>query len=125
MRAARAAIDRTEPRALLVGRTEGFLVGSDDLGEVIARLQAYSGAGADVLYAPGLRSLDQVAQVVAAVAPKPVNVLLGFIDASVSELAAAGARRLSTGAALAAASFSAMERAADTLIETGRLPTRS
>jgi len=124
IRAARTAIDRTEPRALLVGRTEGFLVGRDDLAEVIRRLKAYSDAGADVLYAPGLRTLDQVAEVVAAVAPKPVNVLLGFVDASVSELAATGARRLSTGAALAAAAWKGLEKAADTLIESGRLPPR-
>jgi len=125
IRAARTAIDRTEPRALLVGRTEGFLIGRDDLTEVIARLKAYSDAGADVLYPPGLRTLDQIAEVVTAVAPKPVNVLLGFVDASVSELAAAGVRRLSTGAALAAASWNALAKAADTLIETGRLPQRN
>ena len=75
LRAARRAIDRAGPDTLLVGRAECYLVGRPDLQETIARLQAYANAGADCLYAPGLRTREEIAAVVAAVAPKPVNLL--------------------------------------------------
>src|SRR5882757_6102801 len=78
IRAARSAIDKAGGDALLVGRAECFLVGRPDLDETIARLAAYSQAGADCLYAPGIRTRDQIAAVVSAVAPKPLNLLIGW-----------------------------------------------
>jgi 2-methylisocitrate lyase-like PEP mutase family enzyme len=122
IRAARAAMDRTRPEALLVGRSEGPLRGENDLDATISRLKAYSEAGADVLYAPGVSDLDEIRQIVAAVAPKPVNVLLSFTQASVTELAEAGVRRISVGASLAWASWKAFDEAADLLLSDGRLP---
>src|SRR6266700_801498 len=77
IRAARGAIDARDPEVMLVGRAECFLVGRTDLDETIARLQAYASAGADCLYAPGIRMREQIAKIVEAVAPKPVNVLIG------------------------------------------------
>jgi 2-methylisocitrate lyase-like PEP mutase family enzyme len=125
VRAARAAVDRSGTGALLVGRTEGFLVGQPDLAAAIARLKAYSEAGADVLYAPGVRELSDIAEIVRAVAPKPVNVLLSFTTASVDELAEVGVRRVSTGGSLAMAAWVAFEAAADKLLKDGRLPPRA
>src|SRR3984957_3490554 len=78
VRAARRAIDQAGGDTLLVGRAECFLVGRADLAETIARLKAYSQAGADCLYAPGINTREQIEAVVRAVAPKPVNLLLGF-----------------------------------------------
>src|SRR5258708_28395601 len=77
MRAARAAIDKAGGDTLLVGRAEGFLVGRPDLDEVVTRLKAYAGAGADCLYSPGISKPEQISAVVKAVAPKPVNLLIG------------------------------------------------
>ena len=78
IRAARKAIDKAGGDTLLVGRAECFLVGKPDLDLTIARLKAYAGAGADCLYAPGIRSPEQISAIVAGVAPKPVNLLLGW-----------------------------------------------
>ena len=75
MRAARAAIDKAGGEVLLVGRCECFLVGKPDIVETVARLKAYSNAGADCLYAPGIRTREEVAAVVEAAGPKPVNVI--------------------------------------------------
>ena len=80
MRAARRAIDQAGGDTLLVGRAECFLVGRPDLAETIARLKAYAAAGADCLYAPGIRTREEIAAVVAAVAPKPVNLLVGSAE---------------------------------------------
>src|SRR5690348_9053317 len=77
MRAARKAIDGTGGDTLLVGRAECFLVGRPDIDETISRLQAYASAGADCLYAPGIRSPEHIRRVVESVAPKPVNLLVG------------------------------------------------
>jgi hypothetical protein len=88
LRAARRAIDRAGADTQLVARAECFHVGRPDLHETIARLRAYAGAGADCLYAPGLRSREEIVAVEAAVAPKPVNLLVGWA----SELTAAGGR---------------------------------
>jgi 2-methylisocitrate lyase-like PEP mutase family enzyme len=119
--AARRAIDRTGQRVLLVGRSEGHILGRPwDLDDTIARLRAYSAAGADCLYAPGVKDLGDVRKVVAAVAPKPVNVLL-LGDMRVADLAAAGARRVSTGSGLARASWTGFEAAAKQLLEEGTL----
>jgi 2-methylisocitrate lyase-like PEP mutase family enzyme len=121
IRAARSAIDRAGEDVLLVGRAEGFLHGRPDLNEAIARLKNYANAGADCLYAPGLRSREQMAAVVAAVAPKPVNVLIGWAsDLTVTDIAALGVRRISIGGALARSAWGGFIRAAKLLAEQGR-----
>jgi 2-methylisocitrate lyase-like PEP mutase family enzyme len=120
MRAARQAIDKAGGDTLLVGRAECFLVGKPDLAETIARLQAYAQAGADVLYAPGLRTAEQIAAVVKAVAPKPVNLLVGSVsDLTVQSIAALGVRRISVGGALARTAWGGFMRAAKLLAEQG------
>ncbi len=101
IQAARHAIDESGTRVLLTGRSEGFIVGRPDLDETIRRLEAYAAAGADCLYAPGIRSRSDIAAVVAAVAPKPVNVLVGSDFTTVAALEDAGVRRISVGGALA------------------------
>lgn len=121
LRAARRAIDRAGPDTLLVARAECYLVGRPDLQETIARLQAYANAGADCLYAPGLRSREDIVAVVAAVAPKPVNLLIGWAaDLTVADVAALGVRRISIGGALARAAWSGFMRAARLIAEEGR-----
>lgn len=113
VRAARAAIDRTGVDVLLVGRTEGFIAGLPDLQEAIRRLKAYAAAGADCLYAPGIRTREEIAAVVNAVAPKPVNLLIGgAIGLSVKDAADLGVRRISVGGALARAAWGSFIRAA-------------
>jgi 2-methylisocitrate lyase-like PEP mutase family enzyme len=106
---------------VLTARAENFLHGRADLDDTIRRLRAYAAAGADVLYAPGLTGLEAIRQVCAAVAPKPVNVLAGMKGANfpVAELAAAGARRISVGGALARMALGAMIRAAREMKEKG------
>jgi len=101
IRAARRAIDEAGTGVLLTGRSEGFIAGRPDLAETIRRLTAYAEAGADCLYAPGLKSLDDIAAVVKAVSPKPVNVLVAADFTTVEQLAAIGVRRISVGGALA------------------------
>ncbi len=105
IRAARQAIGQSGTGVLLTARSEGFIVGRPDLAETIRRLTAYAEAGADCLYAPGIRTRAEIAAVVAAVAPKPVNVLVGGGFTTVAELAAAGVRRISVGGALARAAW--------------------
>ena len=121
IRAARSAIDRSGEDVMLVGRCEAYLMPSLDLGEVIRRLKAYSAAGADCLYAPGLKTLDAIAEVVRAV-DKPVNANLTATGLSVAELASVGVRRVSVGAALAAATYAAFDRDLARLVAEGRLP---
>ena len=120
MRAARAAIDKTGSGVLLTGRCETFLVAKPDLAFAIERLKAYGDAGADVLYAPGIRTREQVEAVVKAVAPKPINLLmpaaLGF---SVDELAAMGVRRISVGSTMARVAWTAFINAAKEIAERG------
>ncbi|MBV8063161.1 MAG: isocitrate lyase/phosphoenolpyruvate mutase family protein, partial [Nevskia sp.] len=101
MRAAREAIDERGGGPLLVGRAECFLTGHPQpLDEAVRRLRAYAEAGADVLYAPGLRTREDIAVLVQAVAPKPLNVLANqAMQLSVAELAALGVRRISVGGA--------------------------
>jgi 2-methylisocitrate lyase-like PEP mutase family enzyme len=118
--AARRAIDDAGGDALLVGRAECFLVGRPDLDETISRLKSYADAGADCLYAPGLRTREQIAAVVAAVAPRPVNVLVGWpSELAVADLAALGVRRVSVGGALARCAWGGFMRAARQLAEGG------
>jgi 2-methylisocitrate lyase-like PEP mutase family enzyme len=116
--AARAAIDRSGTGVLLTARSEGFVAGRPDLGETIRRLTAFSEAGADCLYAPGLRNMNDIAEVVRAVAPKPVNVLAGDFT-TVAQLAAAGVRRISIGGALARAAWTGFLAAAKEIAEQG------
>ena len=121
IRAARRAIDEAGGDTLLVARAECFLVGRPDLEETIARLRAYGNAGADCLYAPGLRTRDEIAAVVAGVAPKPVNVLIGSAPVlSMKDLAALGVRRVSVGGALARSAWSGFMRAARLIAQQGR-----
>src|ERR1700729_2178725 len=121
IRAARGAIDKAGADTMLIGRAEGFLVGQPDIDQVIARLKAYSNAGADCLYAPGLSSVEHISAVVAAVAPKPVNLLVGFnADLTMAKIAALGVRRVSVGGALARAAWGGFMRAAKLIIEEGK-----
>ena len=114
-----AALDASGSGIVLTGRSEGFIAGRPDLAETIRRLTAYAEAGADCLYAPGLRSLDDITAVVRAVAPKPVNVLVGSDFATVADLAAAGVRRISVGGALARAAWAGFIAAATEIAEDG------
>ena len=121
MRAARKAIDKAGGDTLLVGRAEGFLWGRPDLDDAIRRLKAYSEAGADCLYAPGIRTPEQIRAVVEAVAPKPVNLLVGSTsDLTMPAIAALGVRRVSVGGALARAAWGGFMRAARMLAEEGK-----
>lgn len=119
IRAARRAIDATGTRVVLTARSEGFIVGRPDLRETIRRLTAYAEAGADCLYAPGIRDVKDIAAVVAAVAPKPVNVLVGSNFTTVEELAKLGVRRISLGGALARAAWGGFLTAAREIAERG------
>lgn len=121
IRAARRAIDRAGADTLLVGRAECFLVGRPDLEETIARLKAYANAGADCLYAPGVQRRDQIAALVAAVAPRPFNLLVGSAsELTLKEIAALGVRRVSVGGALARSAWGGFMRAATLLAQQGR-----
>ncbi|MCR1784056.1 isocitrate lyase/phosphoenolpyruvate mutase family protein [Nocardioides carbamazepini] len=116
--AAREAIDASGHDVLLVGRAEGFIIGRPDLAEVVARLRAYAAAGADCLYAPGVGDPAAIRAIVEAVAPKPVNVLVGGPSpVTVADLAALGVRRISVGGALARSAWGGFERAAAGLVE--------
>lgn len=120
IRAARRAIDQAGADVMLVGRAECFLVGRPDLDETVARLDAYAQAGADCLYAPGLRSREQITAVVKALAPKPVNLLVGAVsEMTLPDIAALGVRRVSVGGALARSAWGGFLRAAKGLAERG------
>ncbi|MFN8579600.1 MAG: isocitrate lyase/phosphoenolpyruvate mutase family protein [Gemmatimonadaceae bacterium] len=119
VRAARQAIDESGTGVLLTGRSEGFLVGRPDLDETIRRLVAYAEAGAECLYAPGLRTAHDIQAVVAAVAPRAVNVLVGGPFTTVAELSAFGVRRISVGGALARAAWGGFAKAAREIAEHG------
>lgn len=117
--AARKAIDDGGTGVLLTARSEGFIVGRPNLDETIRRLTAYAAAGADCLYAPGIRSISDIKAVVRAVEPKPVNVGVGNDFTTVAELAAAGVRRVSVGGALARAALTAFLSAAQEISDAG------
>ena len=121
LKAARGAVDDSRSGALLVGRAECFLTGHPEpLAEATRRLQAYARAGADVLYAPGVRKRDEIAALVKAVAPKPLNVLVGWAgDLKVADLAELGVRRISIGGALARSAWTGFAHAAETLAKEG------
>lgn len=113
LKAARAAIDRAGGGVVLTGRAENFFIGRPDMEDTITRLKAYADAGADCLYAPGIRTPEQIAAVVAAVAPKPVNLLVSrATETTLSEYAAMSVRRISVGGALALAGWDAVGEAA-------------
>ena len=121
LRAARSAIDRAGGGVMLVGRAECFLVGRSDLAETIARLQAYADAGADCLYAPGVTRREQIVALVEAVAPKPLNLLVGSAsELTVADVAALGVRRISVGGALARSAWGGFMRSAQLLAQQGR-----
>ncbi|HYE40662.1 MAG TPA: isocitrate lyase/phosphoenolpyruvate mutase family protein, partial [Ramlibacter sp.] len=121
MRAARAAIDEAGGDTLLVGRAENFIQGRPDLDDTLRRLRAYAEAGADCLYAPGIRTREQIAAVVAAVAPKPVNLLVGSTtDLTLRDIEALGVRRVSVGGALARTAWGGFMRAAQTIATEDR-----
>lgn len=119
VRAASQALDASNSGVLLTGRSEGFIVGRPDLAETIKRLTAYAEAGADCLYAPGIRARNDIAAVVKAVAPKPVNVLVGSDFTTVPALAELGVRRISVGGALARAAWTGFIAAATEIAQSG------
>jgi 2-methylisocitrate lyase-like PEP mutase family enzyme len=120
MRAARKAIDDSGSGVVLTGRYEGFLVGDPDAAnKALDRLAAYAEAGADCLYAPGVRDEATIAAIVRAVAPKPVNVLVSSPGLTVARLAALDVRRVSVGSALARVAWSAFIKASRNILEHG------
>lgn len=119
IRAARQAIDDSGSGIVLTGRSEGFIVGRPDLPETIRRLTAYAAAGADCLYAPGIRSHAEIAAVVEAVAPRPVNVLVSDDFTNVADLARLHVRRISVGGALARSAWAGFMTAATEIAEQG------
>ena len=119
VRAARQAIDASGTGVLLTGRSEGFVAGRPDLKETIRRLTAYAEAGAECLFAPGLRTMEDIRAVVSAVAPRPVNVLVGSGFTTMAELEQAGVRRISVGGALARTAWGAFYEAATEIRDKG------
>jgi 2-methylisocitrate lyase-like PEP mutase family enzyme len=118
LEAARQAIDESGGDTLLIGRAENFFVGVPDMNDTLTRLKAYAAAGADCLYAPGIQTREQIKAVVAAVAPRPVNVLIGSQSTlTLQDLAALGVRRVSVGGALARAAWGGFMRAAQSLAD--------
>lgn len=117
--AARRAIDESGTGVLLTGRSEGFIVGRPDIGETIARLTAYAEAGAECLYAPGIRSDEDIRTIVNELAPLPVNVLVNTNFTTVAKLADLGVRRISVGGALARTAYSAFVSAAEEIAKSG------
>jgi 2-methylisocitrate lyase-like PEP mutase family enzyme len=119
IKAARRAIDADDSGVLLTGRCEGFLWGVTDLNLVIERLQAYAEAGADCLYAPGIKTREQISAVVKAVHPKPVNLLIGGSGLSVKQAEDLGVRRISVGGSLARSAWGGFMKAAREMAEQG------
>jgi 2-methylisocitrate lyase-like PEP mutase family enzyme len=121
VRAARDAIDKAGGDVVFTARTEGFITGRPDLAESIRRLKAFADAGADCLYAPGIRTREQIEAVVKAVAPLPVNLLmpapLGF---TVNDVAAMGVRRISVGGTLARVAMHAFIQSARQIAQEGK-----
>ena len=121
VRTARWAIDAAGGDVLLTGRAEGFIRGVPDLDDVIRRLKAYAAAGADCLYAPGIKTREQIEAVVKAVAPKPVNFLnSGAFGFTVNDIAAMGVRRISVGGSLARVAMHAFIRTATEIAKDGK-----
>jgi 2-methylisocitrate lyase-like PEP mutase family enzyme len=122
--AARAAIDGSGIPVVLTARCEAWLVGHPDAFRVaVDRLVAYAGAGADCLYAPGVRDPEEIAAIVRAVSPKPINVLVSSPGLTVSQLSDLGVRRISVGSALSRVAWGAFARAAQSIAATGSFDT--
>lgn len=119
VRAARRAIDETGTGVLLTGRSEGFVCGRPDIDETIRRLRAYSQAGADCLYAPRIDRAEHIAAIVAAVSPKPVNLLINAPFTTVAEAADLGVRRISVGGTLARTAWAGVLQAAKEIADNG------
>jgi 2-methylisocitrate lyase-like PEP mutase family enzyme len=117
--AARQAIDASGTGVVLTGRSEGFVVGRPDLDETVRRLVAYAEAGADCLYAPRIDQVDQVRAIVAAVAPRPVNLLVNRPFITVADAAALGVRRISVGGTMARTAWGGFLAAAREIAESG------
>lgn len=120
VRAARAAVDAAGGEVVFTARSEGFIRGRPDLEETVRRLKAFAAAGADCLYAPGIRTREQIAAVVQAVAPRPVNFLMTATDLTVADLAGLGVRRISLGGTLARVAWTAVARAAREIAAAGK-----
>jgi 2-methylisocitrate lyase-like PEP mutase family enzyme len=121
VRTARWAIDAAGGDVLLTGRAENFVRGVPDLDDAIRRLKAYAAAGADCLYAPGIKTREQIEAVVKAVAPKPVNFLNGgAFGFTVNDIAAMGVRRISVGGSLARVAMQAFIRTATEIAKDGK-----
>jgi 2-methylisocitrate lyase-like PEP mutase family enzyme len=121
VKAARAAVDRAGGEVVLTARAENFIRGVPDLDDVIRRLTAYAAAGADCLYAPGIKTRGEIEAVVKAVAPKPVNFLNGgAFGFTVGDIAAMGVRRISVGGSLARVAMHAFIRAATEIAQDGK-----
>ncbi len=119
VRAARRAIDASGTGILLTGRSEGFVCGRPDIDETIRRLRAYAEAGADCLYAPRIASIEHITAIVAAVAPRPVNLLINAPFITVAEAASLGVRRISVGGTLARAAWAGFLDAAREIATAG------
>jgi methylisocitrate lyase len=119
IRAARRAINAGNAPLVLTARSEGFIVGRPDLAETIRRLTAFAEAGADCVYAPGIRTKNEIVAIVSAVSPTPVNVVVGSDFTTVAELAALGVRRISVGGALARTAWTGFFNAATEIAEHG------
>ena len=121
VKAARAAVDRAGGDVVFTARAENFIRGVPDLDDVIRRLKAYAAAGADCLYAPGIRTREHIEAVVKAAAPKPVNFLAGWaMEFKVSDIAAMGVRRISVGGSLARAAMHAFIKTATEIANEGK-----
>jgi 2-methylisocitrate lyase-like PEP mutase family enzyme len=121
IQAARAAVDRAGGDVVFTARAENFIRGVNDLDDAIRRLKAYKAAGADCLYAPGIRTREQIEKVVKAVAPAPVNFLAGgAFGFTVNDIAAMGVRRISVGGSLARVAMAAFIRTATEIVKDGK-----
>jgi len=121
VKAARAAIDKSGTGVVFTARTEGFIRNRPDLGETIRRLKAFADAGADCLYSPGIKTREQIAATVRAVAPKPINFLnSGAFGFTVKDLAELGVRRISVGGTLARVAMNAFIKAAREIADQGK-----
>ena len=119
VRAARRAIDESGTGIVLTGRSEGFVCGRPDISETIRRLSAYAEAGADCLFAPRIDTVEQVAAIIAAVSPKPVNLLINAPFMTAAEAAALGVRRISVGGTLARTAWAGFLQAAQEIADRG------
>jgi methylisocitrate lyase len=119
IKAARRAIDADNSGVLLTGRCEAFLWGVTDLKLVTERLQAYAAAGADCLYAPGIKTSQEISAVVKAVHPKPVNLLVGTPIVTADQAEELGVRRISVGGSLARSAWAGFMKAAKEIADHG------